>query len=144
MNSINQVVLTIFERDKVINFLDQLDQIIYKSGTDVKNQISENFTGELQTTIAQVLLQAGIDPENLARQSRLLKEEIEALPVITLTTPIVVDEEKALALTLKAREITGKPVILNFNKDTSLIGGAIVEGSGRIGEYSFRRYFQKT
>ncbi len=143
MKSIKDMILTIFERERVLNFLDQFDQIIYKPEISVKNYISENFTGEELETISSSLLSLGESPEALASQSKSLRQEIEGLPVLVLTVPMSIDQNLASRICQKARSTTGVPVIIDLKSDPALIGGAVVEGNGRVGEYSFRRYFSK-
>jgi hypothetical protein len=153
MNSIKDVIATAFERDLLTQFLDQFDQIIFNSQFIVKNFIAEklsndNFIAEkLQSPMAEFvcsyLTQSGEGSDALFVQSKRLRQEVAGLPVITLTVPFRVDQQIASGITAKAREVTGLPVLVELKIDKSLIGGAVVEGNGRVGEYSFRRYFEK-
>ncbi len=143
MKDIKELILTVFELNKVLTFLDQFDQIIYKPEIDVKNFISQYFTGEEFDAISQRLLGGGLNVDTLFSQSKMLSEELRGLPVVTLTLPMVVEQQMATSICLKARQITGTPVVIDLKHDASIIGGAVVEGNGRVGEYSFRRYFSQ-
>ncbi len=143
MKRIKDIISTTFERDYVLQFLDQFDQIIFNASINPKNFIFENLPAPMVEFIASFLTQNGKSPEALLDQSKNLRKEIAGLPVIVLTVPFVVDQQITTAVIAKAREITGTPVLIEFKVDKTLIGGAVVEGDGRVGEYSFRRYFEK-
>jgi len=143
MNSIKDVIATAFERDLLTQFLDQFDQIIFNSQFIVKNFIAEKLQSPMAEFVCSYLTQNGESPDALFAQSKRLRQEVAGLPVITLTVPFRVDQQIASGITAKAREVTGLPVLVELKIDKSLIGGAVVEGNGRVGEYSFRRYFEK-
>ncbi len=143
MNSIKDVIATTFERDSLTQFLDQFDQIIFNSQFIVKNFIAEKLQSPLAEFVCSYLTQSGEGSDALFVQSKRLRQEVAGLPVITLTVPFQVDQQIASGITAKAREVTGLPVLVELKIDKSLIGGAVVEGNGRVGEYSFRRYFEK-
>jgi len=143
MNSIKDVIATTFERDSLTQFLDQFDQIIFNSQFIVKNFIAEKLQSPMAEFVCSYLTQNGESPDALFAQSKRLRQEVAGLPVITLTVPFRVDQQIASGITAKAREVTGLPVLVELKIDKSLIGGAVVEGNGRVGEYSFRRYFEK-
>ena len=143
MNSIKDVIATAFERDLLTQFLDQFDQIIFNSQFIVKNFIAEKLQSPLAEFVCSYLTQSGEGSDALFVQSKRLRQEVAGLPVITLTVPFQVDQQIASGITAKAREVTGLPVLVELKIDKSLIGGAVVEGNGRVGEYSFRRYFEK-
>jgi F0F1-type ATP synthase delta subunit len=143
MNSIKDVIATTFERDSLTQFLDQFDQIIFNSQFIVKNFIAEKLQSPLAEFVCSYLTQSGEGSDALFAQSKRLRQEVAGLPVITLTVPFRVDQQIASGITAKAREVTGLPVLVELKIDKSLIGGAVVEGNGRVGEYSFRRYFEK-
>jgi F0F1-type ATP synthase delta subunit len=143
MNSIKDVIATAFERDLLTQFLDQFDQIIFNSQFIVKNFIAEKLQSPLAEFVCSYLTQSGEGSDALFVQSKRLRQEVAGLPVITLTVPFRVDQQIASGITAKAREVTGLPVLVELKIDKSLIGGAVVEGNGRVGEYSFRRYFEK-
>jgi hypothetical protein len=142
MSDIKELIFSTFERDKMIAFLDQFDQIIFNTNSDVKSFINNSVDEAKREFIMSRLNRAEGGTEYLFSLSKTLRQELEGLPVITLTVPMEVDQQFASHITELTRSITGTQVLVDIKKDLSLIGGAIVEGVGRVCEYSFRRYFE--
>ncbi len=143
MNDIKELITTGFERDNVVNFLDQFDQIIFNSAIDVKSYIAQHVPPYLQLFLATFLTQTGLSSDNLFAQSKVLRAQVNSIPTITLTTPFVPDFEMARRIGTFARKTTGMPVLIDFNLDLTILGGAVVEGNGKVAEHSFRQYFEE-
>lgn len=135
MNSINKTINTVFERERVLKFLDQFDQIIFDSGIDVKSWSQENAPIELPLDT--------LDPEELFSKSKLLRKEIMSLAIIGISVVEELDESFVKKITTWINENTDKKVLLDIRYDKALIGGAVVESGGYISENSFRGYFER-
>lgn len=143
MNDLKNAIFTTFERTELLTFLDQFDQIIYKSGIDVKSYIKEKVSEKYQSVVNVYLLTESVDSSDTFAKVKELRDQLIGMKAITITLPFQPDEKKTQNICQIARTITKMPVIIEILVDKSLMGGAIIEGDGRIGEYSFRQYFDK-
>lgn len=71
------------------------------------------------------------------------QEELKSLPIVNLTIAIEPTEETGWMVKNWFKEEMGKDILVDFETDKTLIGGAIVESSGKRTELSFRQYFEK-
>lgn len=147
MITVKDVIYTIFERENLLKFLDQFDQIVFNSSIDVKSFIEENFPDIFDVSRKKIILEAihngEGNPDQLFSQSKAVREELKDMPVVTLTLPFRPDQNYSTEIAKRVREVAGTPVVVEILTDVTILGGAVIENSGKVGEYSFRHYFDK-
>ena len=135
MEQVNININTVFERDSVVKFLDQFDQIIFDSKIDVKSWVEKNAPIEFSVE--------SVDPEELFTKSKALRKDMMSLSTIGISVSMELDDSFIDKMSSWIFENTGKKVLLDIRNDKDLLGGAIVESGGYIFEHSFRSYFEK-
>lgn len=144
MNTVIESIMTVNERDLLLNFLDQFDRIIFDSKIDMKS-----FVSQLQDagTRDSLLSYFGEDLDNknseaLFTKSKDLKEALRILKEVVIVGTLPTD--KAVGpVSVQLKSLTDIPVIIQYSTDESLVGGATVESRGFLVEHSFRNYFEK-
>ena len=145
MNTVIENIKTVVERNILLNFLDQFNQIIYNIDMDVKSFIINNSQPQNHDSLFKYL---GNDMESRNVESLLLKskeleKELLVTDVITLTVAIPPTSELVSTVSDWLRETTGNSVFLDFKIEKDLIGGAVIETGERIKDYSVKEYFKK-
>lgn len=143
MNTIKEYIYTTFEREELLVFLDRFDQIIFDSNNDPATFVEQNLEDKYKNAVLIYLSQGVGSPNDLYEKSKILRQELLGIDVIVLTVPISLTIEQKLNIAKHARSICAGSILVDFVVDQSIVGGAMVESNGRIGEYSFRRYFEK-
>ncbi|MDO8335484.1 MAG: F0F1 ATP synthase subunit delta [Candidatus Saccharibacteria bacterium] len=144
MNEILKRVTTVNERDELTEFLNLLEQKIFNANISIAEFIDDNAPVRFKVAIKEFLLaeSAQGQEEKIFSKSKELKNGLVVIPTITLTIANDPTDE-TVEIVRQYLESTGKPVLVEFTKDKSLIGGAVIENSGRVFEYSLRDYFEK-
>lgn len=141
MKSIVEAVATINEREFMINFLDQLSEKMYSSSFDVKSAM-DDVPQRALGIVSEIFTSAfSKGRETLVREIEKARDDLENLPIVTLTTTIEPTEDFVWKIKNWFLENNGQNVLVDFKIDKSLIGGAIIESGGYRTEYSFRKYF---
>lgn len=144
MNTVINKIVRLSERDNLLNFLDQLEKIIYNQNIDVKTFIEKNapfhISGEIIGFLGYVVDVR--DTDLFSVRIKELKNDLKALPVIRLTISFEPGNAFVDYLAHLFRNEFGNPVIFDFIKDESILAGAIIEGESRIGKYLLSEYFE--
>lgn len=143
MNTVLIKITSPTEAEILLNFLDQLEQNIHIQNKDVKQFIFENAPFHVAPELVGYL---EIQPQNtdttVLRQKILqLRDAIKAIPIVTLTIAFEPNEEFVYSLNQKAGELLGRKVFFELQYDATIIGGAQVEGNGKITKHTFKEYF---
>jgi F0F1-type ATP synthase delta subunit len=145
-DAVKDLINTENERNLLLNFLDQLREKIYNLNIDVKSFIDENVSQEMANSMFELF---GNDVqtrnvESISVKIDSLKDEISQIPSVFLTIPFEAQEQLVKRISEWFIHETDEKVILEFKKDESLIGGAVVEWNGRVTEWSIRKWFRES
>lgn len=144
MNEILKQISTVSERDELIEFLNLLEQKIFNTNISLAEFIDDNAPVRLKVAIKEFLLAESTQgqEEKIFSKSKEIENGLVVIPTITLTIANDPTDE-TVEIVRQYLKSTGKPVLVEFIKDKSLIGGAVIENNGRVFEYSLRNYFEK-
>ena len=145
MDAIISTIITVFERERVLTFLDQFDQFIFDSTVDVKSLVFTKANEMANENIFAYFSQdiENHDTEALFIKSKELRLELELLKSIVLTVPQVLSSDFIHTISTWITSNTSKQVLLDFKIDAAIIAGAIVESGGFVEERSMRSYFEE-
>lgn len=138
---LEDILLTVEDRKMILEFLDVFESIIFDPTRTTQDLLLSLPDGTVRELLMERL--GGTGTNNLSVESKRLRDEVMSIPVIKMTVAVELTYEQKTKITQFARSITGKQVFVEFTVDSDLIGGALIEGDGRVGEYSFRRYFER-
>jgi len=143
MRKIIEAVATTNERSNLMDFLDQLRDKSYSLDFDVKNYLS-NSPKSAYLVVSEIFEPAfSQGRDHFLKTLENAQKELNETPVVTLT--IAIEPTDRLAWNIKEwfKNELGRDVLIHFEMDQSLIGGAIIESDGHRSEYSFRQYFDR-
>ncbi len=141
MTDIKEELLTTDDRSLILDFLDSFEKLIFDPSANASELIEGLSSINIREFLKEKLI--GLDSNIQVTECKRIREELLSMLVVTVTAPVDLGSEQKTGIARRVRSITGKQVLTEFKKDPDLIGGALIEGDGRIGEYSFRRYFEK-
>lgn len=141
MKEIVQKIRFESERKMILNFLDSLELKIFDPNTNlteyINSQADENFKDLIRAYFSD------LEPEKVLSKIKELRNELENVNRIVLTVNFDADSSTIDIVKNYLSKDQDKPVIIEFVKDPSIIGGASIENDGYIFEHSFRNYFEK-
>jgi F0F1-type ATP synthase delta subunit len=145
MNTINVPITTVFERNSMLTFLDQFDQIIFNAQIDVKSWVNENAPAGIKVVILNYFTDEILasSPEELFGKSKELRAHINGLDTIGISVPREIDKEFSEKLVALVKNTTQRSMLLDIKIDKALIAGAIIESNGFVMENSIRSFFDK-
>lgn len=144
MDAVIEKVMRLDERDILLNFLEQLEQNLYDLKINVKTFIEKEAPFHAQEALIEYLgnVVETRDAETLSQKIESLCTVLKALPIVTLTVAFDPTDELVLHLSKVAKEEFSTHVLWDFIKDITITGGAVVEGNGRIEDYTIKKYFE--
>ena len=144
MNTQLPTIYTVFEREILLTFLDQLEQNAFNSEIDVKSWASQHVPQEMSDKVMAFLFSDGeeIDSEKVFRKSKALRKEILELETIDISVPSELSVHIISKISNFINESKAKRVLLNIQYEKDLIAGAVVASRGYILENSIRSYFE--
>lgn len=145
MNTIKLPISTVFERDSLLTFLDQFDQIIFNITIDVKSWVKENTHADIKVAVEEYFDEniLSTSPEELFGKSKSLRKVILSLDTLVITVPVELEKEFRLKLVAWVTKTLNRSIILDIHIDPSLIAGATIESSGFILDHTIRSFFEK-
>ncbi len=132
------------DRDNLLDFLDTLEHAMHNMTIDLDQFLREKAPHALSSAIRAYLGEAlfSRDTEAVRQKIKELKKEINLIPSVTITIAVAYDRNSLSDIFGKIRSIIGKQALIDIKVDPGIIGGAIVEGNGRITKSTVRQYFE--
>jgi len=145
MNTVIETINSVFERDKLLNFLDRFLQNIYNLNIDAKSMIS---TGLPQSTAESLIGYLGHelevrDVEGILAKCIELEHALDQVPVVGLTITFEPSQEYVLQISDMLFKATKEKKFVSIKIDKSLIAGAVVEGNGAVFSETVKQYFER-
>lgn len=145
MNEYTELVASISTKSDLSHFLSRLEETqrgLFRTGTDVDAFIAQQFSlpvsGALIAYAGQEKVNLG-DPARATEFFSSLIGSLRNLPVVTLRLAFVPNRKQLGDFSRWFSENAGGHVVFEVVEDVSLIGGAVVEYEGRIGNYSLAK-----
>lgn len=144
MNDIVSLIMMPTDRDNLLDFLDTLEHAMHNMTIDLDQFLREKAPHALSSAIRAYVGEAlfSRDTEVVRQKIKELKREINLIPVVTITIAVAYDRNSLSGIFGKIRSIIGKQALIDIKVDPRIIGGAIVEGNGRITKSTVRQYFE--
>lgn len=145
MNQYTELVASISTKHDLSEFIQRLEETqrgLFRTGTDVEDFISEQFALPVTSAIvsyAQSQKANLQDPGAATQFFASLVGSLRQLPLVTLRLAYLPTRKQLQDFSRWFVENTGEHVIFDIVPDPKLIGGAIIEYSGRIGNYSLEK-----
>lgn len=143
MRKIIEAVATTNERSNLMDFLDQLRDKSYSLDFDVKSYLA-NAPRSAYLVVSEIFEFAFSQGRDSFLQTiETAQKDLNDSPVVTLTVAIEPSDRLAWNIKQWFKNELGRDVLIHFEMDKSLIGGAIIESNGHISEFSFKQYFER-
>lgn len=132
------------EREALLVFIDKVESKLFEPDFNLLEYVNSELKPEIQNDLKSYLgLEEQREVEEIFTKLKKLKSELKSLPKITIVANIDPDSNTIDMVKNYLKDVADKPVLIDFVKDPSIIGGASVENDGYIFEHSFRNYFEK-
>lgn len=145
MNEILKIVNTSWEREALFNFLESLEAKIFDPNLNFVEFVNSNLEDKFKSNVISYFdaTDTSQKAEHVLLKLKELRDGLKKMPKVVLTVTIDPDSNTIDMVKKTLNDTTDEPVIIEFVKDLSIIGGASVEKDGYIFEHSFRNYFEK-
>lgn len=144
MNDLIRKISTIKEKDKVLTFLDSFEFAAFNPNMNLSDFINQNAPDFIEDEVLSYFKNELLlgQSEQVLQKIKELRKDLGSLSKVTLT---IAQDPSEQTINVVKQHITNedKPVLIEFVKDPTIIGGAVIESNGSIFEHSFRDYFEK-
>lgn len=145
MNEILNHITTTKERDELLSFLDLLKGKAFDPGLNLNEFINLACPQKYIGLVKQIFTggSGSVQSEQILTKVKEIEEKLKSLPHVTLTLAHEPDQSSIDIVERFFRQTLERPVVIEFIKDPTIIGGSVIESNGYVFEYSFRDYFEK-
>ena len=145
MNEYTELVASISTKSDLSHFLSRLEETqrgLFRTGTDVDAFLAEQFSLPVTAAIiayAQAEKANLQDPASATQFFTSLVGSLRQLPLVTLRLAYIPTRKQLQDFSRWFVDSTGEHVIFDIVLEEKLLGGAVIEYSGRIGNYSLSK-----
>lgn len=146
MNNILNCILSPADREQLFDFLDEVERKTHNLHEDAVGFAATAPLGSAPF-IQEIMGEAVAARDTVAVREKIksLIEELKSVPTMRLTLANNYDRQNYALLVSKILAQIGRKVLIELAVDPKVIGGAIIEGNGRITDATIKEYFaQKT
>ena len=143
MNDILSSIMTLNDRDELLDFLDEIERAMHNMSVDLEQFLMQKAPHNLGQATGSYLGDSlfSRDTEVVRQKIKNLKKEMNLIPTVTITIAVAYDRNSLSDLFGKIRSLIGQQALIDIKVDPTIIGGAIVEGNGRLTKSTVKQYF---
>lgn len=143
MNELTARIFTPQDRDIVLDFLDEMERGVHNVHVDMQQLVFQKAPVGLGQYLSEQFgnILAGSDTIAVREKIKSLKSELTGLPTVAITIARPYERDSFEALAQRLLETIGKKVLIELVVDPTVIGGAIIEGNGRVTNATVKEYF---
>lgn len=142
---VGDIVKTKTEADEFIGQLDELDSQLYQTQGSIEMLLSQYVSYAKKDAILALFRSHEVsllDRSQVRASLSQIKYVVESLPVVPMILAIDPKEHTVEMISLWFRLQLQTPVLLEFTRDRTLIGGAVILYKGVYKDYSLHKNVQ--
>ena len=147
LNDILGDIKTVAELD---NFLAEIENVLaslFKVKNKSIDQILDKMVGKSTAdTLRKLIEKNKIDSSNFSSLEKLLndlKEDLKKMKILKISLAIDPSKEQIDHIFDWVKENLGKGIILDIDKDESILGGAVISFNGQYKDFSLKRTLEE-
>ena len=144
--STEYIARTKSEASELLSGLRKVSSLSFTTNNSIQDALSDAFPFDTAHRIAVICKNKGVDTTNTEALQAFLKEltnQVENLPVVTITIAFTPKEKTVNAIYNWFLYQLKKQVLLDIRTDRNLIGSAVIAYKGKYKDYSLSKKLQQ-